>query len=112
MFMYKEKYIILSEGDHMAQSMESDIKGIVRMITEIDELVYSTYKPIVEDICIRKASESEVEHLLDYMVEICNSDRTLGLFKQVCRKYIYLYPEMIISEIYTYKEMYEEIEKD
>lgn len=30
----------------------------------------------------------------------------VGLFKQVCRKYIYLYPEMIISQIYTYKEMY------
>lgn len=110
--MCKEMYMVLSEVDHMEQSIESDIKGIVRMITELDELVYSTYKPIVEDICIRRASESEVEHLLDYMVGICNSNRMLGLFKQVCRKYIYLYPEMIISEIYTYKEMYEEIEKD
>ena len=96
----------------MAQSMDEDIKKIACMITELDGLAYSTYKPIVEDICTRKASESEVEHILDYMVGMCNSDRMLELFKRVCRKYIYLYPEMITSEIYTYKDMYEGTEKD
>ena len=37
-----------------------------------------------------------------------NDDRMTELFKTVCRKYLYLYPEMITSEIYTYKEMYED----
>ena len=46
--------------------------------------------------------------MLDYMVGICNDDRMTELFKRVCRKYLYLYPEMITSEIYTYKEMYED----
>ena len=78
------------------------------MITDLNELAYDTYKPIVDDICARKAPEAEVEHLLDYMVGICNDDRMTELFKRVCRTYVYLYPEMIISEIYTYKEMYEE----
>ena len=36
----------------------------------------------------------------------------LELFKCVCRKYIYLYPEMVTSEIYTYKNMYEEVGND
>lgn len=76
------------------------------------DLAYATYKPIVEEICARKASESEVEYLLDYMVGICSSDRMLELFKCVCRKYIYLYPEMVTSEIYTYKSMYEEAGND
>ena len=68
----------------------------------------NTYKPIVDDICARKAPGAEVEHLLDHMVGICHDDRMTELFKRVCRKYLYLYPEMITSEIYTYKEMYEE----
>lgn len=89
----------------MVQSMKNDIGEIVCAIERLDELAYSTYKPIVENICIRKASELEVEHLLDYMVGICNSDRMVELFKRVCRKYIYLYPEIITSAIYTYKEM-------
>lgn len=110
--MHKEMCIDFGWGDNMAQSMDEDIKKIACMITELDGLAYSTYKPIVEDICTRKASESEVEHILDYMVGMCNSDRMLELFKRVCRKYIYLYPEMITSEIYTYKDMYEETEMD
>lgn len=96
----------------MVQYMKNDIGEIVCVIERLDELAYSTYKPVVENICIRKASELEVEHLLDYMVGICNSDRMVELFKRVCRKYIYLYPEIITSAIYTYKEMYVETEKD
>ena len=82
----------------MAQSMDDDIT----------KMAYNTYKPIVDDICTRKAPESEVEHLLDYMVGICNDERMLELFKRVCRSYIDIYPQMIATEIYAYKEMYEE----
>lgn len=106
--MCKEMRIASCEEDNMVQSMDDDIEKIACMITELNGLAYNTYKPMVDDICAREASESEVEHLLDYMVGICNDDRMAELFKKVCRKYLYLYPEMIISEIYTYKEMYEE----
>lgn len=92
--------------------MDDEIKKIVCMIKELDDLAYATYKPIVEEICARKASESEVEYLLDYMVGMCNSDRMLELFKRVCKKYIFLYSEMVTSEIYTYKNMYEEAGND
>ena len=78
----------------MEVSVDNDIKEIARMIIEVNEMAYNAYKPLVDDICARQVSESEVEHLLDYMVGIC--------------KYLYLYPEMITSEIYTYKEMYED----
>ena len=96
------------EEDKMAQSMDDDIKKLECMITAINEMAYTTYKSIVDDICTRKAPESEVEHLLDYMVGICNDERMLELFKRVCRSYIDTYPQMIMSEIRTYKEMYEE----
>ena len=92
--------------------MDMDTKAIVERIQDISELSYNYYKPLVDSIIVEKASEKEVEHLLDYMVGICNSDRMVELFKRVCRKYIYLYPEIITSAIYTYKEMYVATEKD
>lgn len=106
--MFEEMCITLEEEDDTSQAMDSDIKEIARMLTELNEMAYNAYKPLVDDICARQAPESEVEHLLDYMVGICNDDRMTELFKRVCRKYLYLYPEMITSEIYTYKEMYED----
>ena len=73
--------VISGKVDYIVQTMDDEIKKIVCMITELDDLAYATYKPIVEEICAIKASESEVEYLLDYMVGICSSDRMLELFK-------------------------------
>ena len=72
--------VISGKVDYIVQAMDDEIKKIVCMITELDDLTYATYKPIVEETCARKASESEVEYLLDYMVGICSSDRMLELF--------------------------------
>ena len=106
--MFNEICVAPSEENDMAQSMDDDIKKMVCMIMDINEMAYTTYKPIVDDICTRKAPESEVEYLLDYMVGICNDEGMLELFKRVCRSYIDIYPQMIMSEIRTCKEMYEE----
>ena len=72
--MFSEICVALGEENGMVQSMDGDIKNIARMIMDINELAYKTYKPIVDDICTRKAPEPEVEHLLDYMVGICNEN--------------------------------------
>ena len=86
--------------------MDMDTKAIVERIQDISELLYNYYKPLVD--IVEKASEKEVEHLLDYMLDVCHDDRMLNLFKKVCRRYYSLYPEMIASEILAYKEWYEE----
>ena len=88
--------------------MDMDTKAIVERIQDISELSYNYYNPLVDSIIVEKASEKEVEHLLDYMLDVCHDDRMLNLFKKVCRRYHALYPEMIASEILVYKEWYEE----
>ena len=88
--------------------MDMDTKAIVERIQDISELSYNYYKPLVDSIIVEKASEKEVEHLLDHMLDVCHDDRMLNLFKKVCRRYHALYPEMIASEILVYKEWYEE----
>lgn len=88
--------------------MDMDTKAIVERIQDISELSYNYYKPLVDSIIVEKASEKEVEHLLDYMLDVCHDDRMLNLFKKVCRRYYSPYPEMIASEILVYKEWYED----
>ena len=78
-----------------------DINTIVEGIQDASELSYDYYKPLVDRIIAKKASEKEVEHLLDHMLDVCHDDRMLHLFKKVCRRYYSLYPEMIASEILT-----------
>ena len=46
-----------------------DINAIVERIQDASELSYNYYKPLVDRIIAEKASEKEVEHLLDYMLD-------------------------------------------
>lgn len=87
---------------------------LIRWIGEthfyLQEMAYREYKPIADDLCSRVATEAEVEYVLDRLVSFCGTDDVLSLFKRICRRYLYLYPEMIYFEIQLYREMFEEEE--
>ena len=64
--------------------------------------------PLVEDVCSRNVSEDELSHLLDYLLDFACDEKILGLYKRVCRRYLYIYPSCIKSYIGAYREMREE----
>lgn len=78
----------------MSDMKDLDINAIVERIQDASELSYSYYKALVDRIIAEKASEKEVEHLLDYMFDVCHDDRMLNLFKKVCRRYYSLYTKI------------------
>ena len=49
----------------MSDMKDLDINAIVERIQDASELSYSYYKALVDRIIAAKASEKEVEHLLD-----------------------------------------------
>ena len=50
---------------------------------------------MVEDVCNRTVSEDELSYLLDYLLDFACEEKMLGLYKKVCRRYLYLYPSCI-----------------
>lgn len=88
-----------------------EIMALAESIKNISESAFWLYKPIVEDICSRKTvSEKELENVLDGLLSVCISDKILGLFKQVGRRFYNQYPEIITDYVMFYKEMYGEEE--
>ena len=87
--------------------MDNTIVGIAEQLNNLHASAYHIYKEQVTDICSREASRSEVEHLLDYMLDFCGDEKILHLFKKVCRQYLQKYPDVIESEIQFYKEYYD-----
>lgn len=61
-------------------------------------------------MCRRTASEAELSHLLDYLLDFACNEKILELYKRVCRKYLYTYPRCIKLYIEAYREMWEEEE--
>lgn len=63
--------------------------------------------PLFEDVCSRSGSEDELSHLLDYLLDFACDEKILGLYKRVCRRYLYMYPGCIKSYIEVYRERWE-----
>ena len=84
-----------------------EIKEIALQLKTINEMAYLQYKPIVCDLCSRIAPLNEVEHTLEAMLDFCADDTVLELFKELCRHYYGIYPEMIADQINVYREVWD-----
>ena len=69
--------------------MDERIYQIAEQIVEIHQKAYEVYLPLVEDVCSRTVSEAELSHLFDYLLDFACDEKTLRLYKKVCRKYLY-----------------------
>ncbi len=83
------------------------IQEMALQLKKINEIAYNQYKPIASDLCSRVASLREVEYTLDRMLDFCGDDAVLGLFKDICRHYFDIYPEMIAYQINSYREIWD-----
>ncbi len=92
--------------------MDERIYQIAEQINEIHQKAYEVYLPWVEDVCSRIVSEVELSHLFDYLLDFACDEKILVLYKKVCRKYLYVYPRCIKFYIETYREMWEDKEKE
>ena len=59
----------------------TDIYHIAERFKELCNQVYEVYLPVVENICIKEASEDEVVHLLDYLMDFAYDEQIFELFK-------------------------------
>lgn len=88
--------------------MDENIYQIAEQIVQLYQKAYEIYLPLVEDLCSKNVSEDELSHLLDYLLDFACDEKILGLYKRVCRRYLYIYPSCIKSYIGAYREMWEE----
>ena len=88
--------------------MDERIYQIAEQIVQIHQKAYEVYLLLVEEVCNRTASEDELSHLLDYLLDFACDEKILGLYKRVCRKYLYIYPGCIRDYIEVYRGMWED----
>ena len=65
------------------------------------------YTPQVQELCDKKATQNEVERMLDWLLMYAGDERMLKLYKQVCRTYWKIYPESIAFYIMEYRKEYD-----
>ncbi|WP_343084376.1 hypothetical protein [Blautia producta] len=88
--------------------MDENIYQIAEQIVKLHQKAYEIYLPLVEDVCNKTALEDGLSHLLDYLLDFACDEKMLGLYKKVCRRYLYVYPDCIKFYIEAYREMWGE----
>ena len=89
---------------------EEFMNGIMEMakaLSDLQDRAVEAYRPLVNDICNRKATKDEIDNLLTRMFDFVENDKMLLLFKKVCRTYLYTYPEVVGFFIMEYRKEYD-----
>lgn len=81
--------------EEYSQIEDNGILQLAQSLVELHDEALMLYTPLVNDMCARKASEDELEELLSSMLGFVTDERILALFKKICRRYFYTYPESV-----------------
>lgn len=92
---------------HNEDKFEDGIFEMAKVLADIQDRAVVAYTPLVDDICSKKATKDEVDHLLTWMFDFVGNERMLLLFKKVCRTYFYTYPEIVSFYILEYRKEYD-----
>lgn len=99
-----------TQKDNLDQDVEKlvkDLEPLIQQMKIINDHAVVAYTPLVDDMCRRKASQNEVELMLDYLLMFAGDDRMLALYKRVCRTFWQTYPDSIAFYIMEYRKEYE-----
>lgn len=104
------KESLMIDNNLRGQNEEDFKNGFLEMakaLSELHDRAVEAYRPLVDDICNRKAKMDEVEHLLTWMFDFVENEQMLLLYKKVCRAYFYTYPETVAFYILEYRKRYD-----
>ena len=99
---HRTEYVCEDTGDERV----TDISQIAERFKELCNQAYEVYLLVVENVCIKEASEDEVEHLLDYLMDFACEEKIFELFKKICLRYLDIYPECIKFYIEEYRKLW------
>ena len=100
------------EGKSKENSIFSEVRPIALSIQRLAKQASQQYSLEV-DAVIREQSRNRqrIEHLLDGMLDFCFDEGMLALYKNLCRYYFPIAPDVTVSYVYAYRDMWD-TEKD
>jgi len=89
--------------------MEESIRRIAEEIQGLSKVAVAQYRSVVDDILIEKiTNEQVIERVMDGMLDFCQFDEMLLLFKRLCRGLYLQHPQLVQDYISYYREMWDE----
>ena len=88
--------------------MMNEIKAIAVQLQQLQQQAYIVYEPLVANLIAQQVKDnSQIEHLLDGILDFCGDSQMLQLYKKLCRYYWDINPQATADYINFYKEMWD-----
>ena len=88
--------------------MMDEIKAIAVQLQQLQKQAYIVYEPLVTNLIAQQVKDnSQIEHLLDGILDFCGDRQMLMLYKKLCRYYWDINPQATADYINFYKEMWD-----
>lgn len=93
----------------MTEEQLDGFKELAESIKQNTLQAYEIYKEAVDRIYRDNVQNvNEIERQLDYLLTYCADEKTLFLFKKLCRHYFKIDPEATAEYVAIYRNMWEE----
>jgi len=88
--------------------MEENIRRIAEEMKELSKVAVIHYGSIVDDILNKEITDKqEIARVMDGMLDFCQFDDMLLLFKRLCRELYPQHPQLVQDYISYYREMWD-----
>jgi len=86
--------------------MEENIRRIAEEMKELSKVAVIHYGSIVDDILNKEITDKqEIARVMDGMLDFCQFDDMLLLFKRLCRELYPQHPQLVQDYISYYREI-------
>ena len=91
------------------QNLLNDIQETIKKIHELHDLAYTQYSQAVDEVLAGRITEdSQIEHILDGILDFGDDLRFLELSKKLCRHIYYQYPQLVGNFVSMYRALFVE----
>lgn len=95
---------------------ENLFSNLAVLLTQFEgqkKLLYFHFEELVNRIISRRITEqTDIEKVMDGLLDFGDDDRFLALYKRLCRYAFNMYPQMVAEHIHLFRLQYEEIEPE
>ena len=86
-----------------------ELHTLLARLEDQKKQIYVHYQDLVGAVLINQiVSEREIEAIMDGLLDFCDDEKFLGLYKKLCRHIYYQYPQLVGEHVNLFRLQFEE----
>lgn len=87
----------------------NELHALLARLEDQKKQIYVHYQDLVGAVLTNHiVSEREIEAIMDGLLDFCDDEKFLGLYKKLCRHVYYQYPQLVGEHVNLFRLQFEE----